>query len=115
MFTAYVIVTVAAVAANVYAASADATRPEWLMANMTRLGVPQPWLPSLGALKAAGALGLLVGIWVPAIGVAAGVGLILFFTGAIATVVRARWFAHYYAAVWLALAAGSLALRVAAA
>jgi hypothetical protein len=113
MFAAYVIVTVAAVAANVYAASADVTRPEWLMANMTRLGVPQPWLGSLGALKAAGALGLLMGIWVPAIGVAAGVGLILFFIGAVATVVRARWFAHYYPAVWLALAAASLALRLA--
>lgn len=113
MFATYVVVTVMAAAANVYAASADVVEPEWLTANMTRLGVPKPWLPSLGALKAAGALGLLVGIWVPAIGVAAGVGLILFFTGAVATVVRARWFAHYYPAVWLALAAASLALRLA--
>lgn len=113
MFAAYVAVTVAAVAANVYAATADFIGPEWLVDNMTRLRVPQTWMFPLGALKAAGALGLLVGIWVPAIGVAAAVGLVLFFAGAIATVVRARWFAHYYPAVWLALAAGSLALRVA--
>jgi hypothetical protein len=113
MFTAYVIVTLAAAGANAWAAGNDFARVEWLLDNMARLGVPQPWLGSLGALKAAGALGLLVGIWVPGIGVAAGVGLVLFFAGAIATVVRARWFAHYYPAVWLALAAGSLALRLA--
>ena len=113
MFTAYVVVTVLAVAANAYAAAVDLTEAEWVVANMTRLGVPQTWLFSLGAVKAAGALGLLVGIWVPAIGVAAGVGLVLYFVGAVATVVRARWFAHYYAAVWLALSAGSLTLRLA--
>jgi DoxX-like protein len=115
MFAVYVVVTLAAVAANTYAAAVDITEAEWVVANMTRLGVPQTWLFSLGVVKAAGALGLLMGIWIPAIGVAAGVGLVLYFLGALATVVRARWFAHYYAAVWLALAATSLALRVASA
>ena len=113
MFAAYVAVTVAAAAANTYAAAVDFAEADWVVDNMARLGVPRTWLSPLGALKAAGALGLLVGIWVPAIGVAAGVGLVLYFAGAVATVVRARWFAHYYAAVWLALAAASLALRVA--
>ena len=43
-----------------------------------------------GALKAAGALGLLVGIRVPLIGIATAVGLILFFVGAIIIHLRGR-------------------------
>jgi hypothetical protein len=49
-------------------------------------------LVSLDALKMAGALGLLVGIAMPLIRVAAAVGFILFFIGAIVTVVRALGF-----------------------
>jgi DoxX-like family len=45
--------------------------------------VPHSWVFALGLLKAAGALGLLVGIGFPQIGVAASVGLILFFVGAL--------------------------------
>jgi hypothetical protein len=113
MFAAYVVVTLLAAAANGYAAYVDVTRAGWVLDNMSRLGVPHPWLPKLGALKAAGALGLLVGFAVPAIGVAAATGLVLYFVGAVVTVLRARWYAHLYAAVWLLLAVGSLALRIA--
>jgi DoxX-like family len=114
MFTAYVIVTVLAAGANIYAATNDFTRVKWVLVNMTKLGVPHSWLFSLGVLKAAGALGLLVGIGVPQIGVAASVGLILFFVGAIVTAMRAHWYAHVpYPAAWLLLAVGSLVLRLA--
>lgn len=113
MSTAYIIVTVLVAAANTYAAAVDFVQPDWVIANMTRLGVPRPWLSPLGAAKAAGAAGLLVGIAVPPIGIAAAVGLVLFFTGAVVTVVRAQWFAHFYPAVFLLLAAAALALRVA--
>jgi len=113
MFSAYLVVTLVAAAANGYAATVDFTRPDWVVTNMTRLGVPQTWLSTLGVLKAAGALGLLVGIAVAPIGVAAAVGLVLFFTGAVVTVVRARWYAHVYPVVYLLLAAASLALRLA--
>jgi len=89
MFAAYIIVTLLAAAANIYAATNDFTRPQWLLANMTKLGVRELWLTKLGLLKAAGALGVLVGIRVPLIGVAAAVGLILFFVGAIITHLRA--------------------------
>jgi hypothetical protein len=113
VFAAYVVVTLLAAAANGYAAAVDVTRAEWLLDNMTRLGVPHPWLPTLGALKAAGAVGLLVGIAVPAVGVAAAAGLVVYFVGAVGTVLRARWYGHFYAALWLLLAAASLALRLA--
>jgi DoxX-like family len=85
MFAAYVMITVLAAAANTYAATHDFTRPQWLLTNMSKLGVPDSWLTPLGILKAAGALGLLVGIGVPWIGTAAAVGLTLFFVGALFT------------------------------
>ena len=71
------------------------------------------WLFTLGALKAAGALGLLVGIGVPLTGVAAATGLVLFFVGAIAVVIRAGWYSHLaWPSTYLLLAVGSLALRL---
>jgi DoxX-like family len=113
MFAAYIIVTILAAAANLYAASNDFRRVEWVFDAMIRLGVPHSQLSVLGVLKVAGAVGLLVGIGVPAIGVAAAVGLALFFVGAVVTAVRARWYAHLpFPAVWLLLAVGSLVLRL---
>ena len=115
MTAAYVVATLVAVAANGWAASMDAVRPAWLLDNMGRLGVPRDRLALLGGLKAAGAVGLLAGLALPAVGVAAGVGLVLFFLGAVATVVRAGWYGHLpYPAVFLAIAATALALRLAA-
>jgi hypothetical protein len=40
MFAAYIIVTILAAAANLYAASNDFRRVEWILAAMTRLGEP---------------------------------------------------------------------------
>jgi len=89
MFAAYII-TVLAAGANIYAATNDFIRPKWLLGNMSKLGVPESLLPILGVLKAAGGLGLLVGIRVPLIGIAAAVGLTLFFIGAVIMHLRAR-------------------------
>jgi hypothetical protein len=80
---------------------------------MKRLGVQERCLTALGILKALGALGLLADIGIPLIGVAAAAGLVLFFVGAIVTVMRARWYAHLpYPFAWLLLAIGSLVLRL---
>jgi hypothetical protein len=62
--------------------------------NFTKWGGSPSWLVTLGILKAAGALGLLLGIGVTPIGVAAALGLVLFFVGAIAVVMRAGWYSH---------------------
>jgi hypothetical protein len=113
VFAACLVVTLLAAAANAYAATVDLARADRVLANMTRLGVPHQWLPTLGALKAAGALGLLVGLAVPGLGVAAAAGLVLYFAGAVVTVVRARWYAHVYPLPFLLLAAGALVLRLA--
>jgi hypothetical protein len=67
----------------------------------------------LASWKAAGALGLLIGIGVPLIGIAAGIGLVLFFIGAIVTHLRAHDYSFGLAVVFLVLAVAALALRLA--
>jgi hypothetical membrane protein len=71
MFTTYVAVTVLAAAANAAAAAFDFRRSELVLGNTATVGIPRGWLFPLGALKAAGALGLLAGIGVPLLGAAA--------------------------------------------
>jgi hypothetical protein len=56
LIVAYVIVTFVAATANVFAVSNDLILPEWLLANLTKLGVPESGLPIL-RLQAAAALG----------------------------------------------------------
>jgi hypothetical protein len=89
-------------------------RYKFVLITAARAGVPESWLTTLGTLKAAGALGLLVGlIGVPPIGTAAAVGLVLFFVGAIVTHLRARDYSIGPAAAFLVLAVAALGLGVA--
>ena len=115
MFTAYLIVTLLTVAANVFSAVCDFVRYEQVTIAMTKAGVSTSWMTTLGVLKAAGALGLLVGIGLPAVGMAAAIGLILFFIGAIITHARAHDPSYGLAIAFLLLPIGSLGLRLAVA
>jgi hypothetical protein len=111
MHAVYLIVIILTAAANLYAGIVDFTRPQWLLANMKRLRVEERWLPTLGILKLLGGLGVLAGLAVPQIGVAAAAGLVHYFVGAMLTVLRARWYANLpFPLTWLALAVGSFAL-----
>lgn len=117
MVTAYVVVTLVTIAANAGMAVADLARARFVLATSAAVAVPASWLPMLGALKAAGAAGLLIGLLgVRPLGIAAATGLVLFFAGAIATHVRARVFATIVPGpgVFLVLAVASLVLAVAA-
>ncbi len=115
MKAAYVIVTIVTIAANAYATVADLTHAGFIMATMAEVRVPRSWLPPLAVLKAAGAAGLLIGLLgVRPLGIAAAVGLVLFFTGALATHVRHRVFHNIaFPAAFFALAAASAALALA--
>ncbi len=113
MFTAYIVVTVLTAAANFFSATLDFIRYKQILINMARVGVSESWITILGILKAAGALGLLIGIGVPLIGIAAAVGLVLFFVAAIITHLRARDYSFGLAVVFLLLAVAALVLRVA--
>ena len=110
MFTAYIVVTVLAAAANVFSAGCDFVRYKQVSIAMAKAGVPDSWMTTLGILKAAGALGLLAGIGVPQIGMAAATGLILFFAGAIITHLRAHDYSFGLAVVFLLLAVAALML-----
>jgi len=62
----------------------------------------------LGSAKALGAAGLLTGLAVPAIGIAAAAGLVVYFAGAVVTIVRARAYAHVpFPLLYLAPALGA--------
>ena len=114
MFAFYLVVTVLAALANSYAAVTDFMQTEQAVANATKVGTSRAWLFPLGALKAAGAVGLLVGIGVPLVGIVAAVGLIAFFICAVGAHIRVRWFSTIpIPTLFLVLAAGALALRVA--
>lgn len=114
MDTAYIAVTLIAAAMNTYAAYVDFSGAAWILDNMTKYGVPHSWLFLLGVLKAAGAVGLLIGIAVPVIGSAAAIGLVAYFTGAIVTVIRARSYSHVpFPVIFLVPPAASLTLLLA--
>ncbi|MGH9207274.1 MAG: DoxX family protein, partial [Acidimicrobiales bacterium] len=89
-FTVYVVMSVLFSLMLAYAVTLEFRRGEKLLEIMAKVHVPPSWLPSLAILKAAGAIGLLVGIAVPFIGVAGAIGLVFYFVGAIVAHLRAR-------------------------
>ena len=83
--------TVLCIVANAGVAIADFARADFVLKNSAEVGVAPAAVPYLASLKLAGALGLTVGlIAVPWLGLAAGIGLILFFVGAVLVHLRAR-------------------------
>ncbi|RNM01155.1 MULTISPECIES: DoxX family protein [Micromonospora] len=116
MFAAYVIITVVTIVANAWVAVADLTRAGFVLANMAEVGVRRSWLVPLGVLKGAGAVGLLVGLLgLRPLGVAAAIGLVLFFAGALAVHVRAHVFHNFaFPGAYFALAIASAVLAIGA-
>jgi hypothetical protein len=108
----YVVVTVITAVITAAVGIADLIPAGFVLANSAKVHVPNSWLPTLGILKLAGAAGLLVGlVGLPAIGIAAATGLVLFFIGAVIAHVRARVLYNIAApGTYLALSAASLVL-----
>ena len=111
--SAAAVVTVVAAAGVGYSAFAVFSGAGWVVKALTDYGVPRSWWRWLGAAKAAGAVGLLVGLLAaPVIGLIASIGLIVYFAGAVVTVVRARCYAHIpYPLVYVALVVAAVNLR----
>ncbi|GAA5069064.1 DoxX family protein [Nocardia callitridis] len=115
MYNAHLVVTVGAALWVGFSAFAILTRQSWVVDPLTEYGVPESWWPWLGSAKAAGAVGLLIGLWLPVLGVLAAIGLVVYFTGAIVTVSRARAYHHlaypmlYLVPVVVAVALGAAA------
>jgi hypothetical protein len=111
VFTAYVLVTALAVAANAFSGIAALVHFKPILPGMARAGVPESWLTfPIGTLKTAGAAGLLLGLLaVPLVGTAAAVGLIAFFVCAVYTHIRASDYSQQFG---LAIGFGLLAVAV---
>jgi hypothetical protein len=110
MSTAYLTVTLIAIAANGFSGTAALLHFKPIMAGMARADVPVSWLTfPIGTLKTLGALGLAAGMAVRPLGISAAIGLVLFFVCALYTHIRA---ADYSAQFGLAI--GFLSLNVAA-
>jgi len=111
MFTAYLLVTLLAIAADAFSGIAALVHFKPIIPGMLKAGVPQSWLTfPIGTLKTAGALGVLIGlIGVPLIGTAAAIGLVLFFVCAIYTHLLAGDYSPQFG-----LAIGFLLLNVSA-
>jgi len=111
MSTTATIVVIIAAAWIGFSAFSLLTRKAFVVDNLEDYGVPKSWWPWLGTVKGLGALGLLAGLAVPAIGIAASVGLVVYFIGAVITIVRNGTYGHVpFPLLYLApaLAAGVL-------
>ncbi|MGW6719340.1 DoxX family protein [Streptomyces sp. NPDC054995] len=109
MTSVLLIATVACVVANLSVAIADYVRAPFVLANSAEVRVPPATLPYLATLKLAGAVGLGVGLFgAHRLGLAAGIGLTVFFVGAVLAHVRARVFHNIaFPGVFLLLAVAS--------
>jgi hypothetical protein len=117
MRTSTVVVTVLAAFLAGSAAVTYLAGHEYPRAQLDMKRLPRSWAPVLGSLLAAGSLGLLAGLVVPWLGIAAGAGLVLYFAGAIAAHLRVGsrslagpvvFFVTVVAALVLALADGGV-------
>jgi len=108
--TTYYAVTLLAIAANGFSGIAALVHFRPILAGMAKADVPESWLTfPIGTLKTLGALGLTAGLAVRSLGVAAAIGLILFFVCAIYTHIRAGDYSSQFG-----LAIGFLGLNTAA-
>ncbi|MFD8597814.1 DoxX family protein [Kitasatospora sp. NPDC059646] len=83
--------TVCCVLANAFEVGAKLLRARFVVQNATEIGLDPRRLPILALLEGAGAFGVLAGLFgLRQLGLAAAVGLVLFFVGAVLAHLRAR-------------------------
>jgi uncharacterized membrane protein YphA (DoxX/SURF4 family) len=89
MSIAYIVLAVLVSLVLVGSGRGKLVKDEKIVAGMTKVNVPASWLPRLAALEFLGAIGLLAGIAFRPLGIAAAVGVVLYFLGAVITHLRA--------------------------
>ena len=85
---AYLLTTILAALANGFAASLNFAGAESVRLVADRVQVSRGWMVPLGSLLASGAVGLVAGFVVPALGTAAAIGLVVYFLCAVAAHLR---------------------------
>lgn len=113
MHVTYLVITILAALAIGYAASLNFVGAESVKVVADRVQVSRRWMVPLGTLLASGAVGLLTGFAVPALGTAAAIGLVLYFICAVTAHVRVGDRQIGGAVFFLLLAAAALLTGVA--
>jgi uncharacterized membrane protein YphA (DoxX/SURF4 family) len=89
MSIAYLVITILLAAIVIFSGIGKIRRdPHIVQVIHEVVGVPLKYFPLLAACECAGALGVVLGIWWPCLGVAAGIGLVLYFVGAVVSHLR---------------------------
>jgi hypothetical protein len=88
MHITYVVITILAALAYSYAACLNFVGAESVKVVAAKVQVSQKWMIPFGMLLASGAVGLLIGLAVPALGTAAAIGLVVYFICALGAHVR---------------------------
>jgi hypothetical protein len=114
MDTAYLAITLLVAAMAAFSGLGKMRRePRQIHVIHETVGIPLKYFPVLAACEFAGAVGLVLGIWWPLLGMAAGIGLVLYFVGATLSHLRVNDVKGIGPAVFmLAVAAGALAMRI---
>lgn len=108
MHIAYVVVTIVVALANGYAAVLNFAGAESVRVVADEVRVSPRWMIPFGILLACGAVGLLAGFAVPVLGMAAAIGLVVYFICAVSAHIRVRDPKVAGAVSFLVMAAGAL-------
>lgn len=114
MAIAYLVITLVLAAMAVFSGVGKLRNdPHIVKVIHETVGVPMKYFPALAACEFAGAVGLILGIWWPLLGVTAGAGLVVYFAAAIISHLRVGDLKGIGpAAMLLTLSAAALCLRV---
>lgn len=112
MHVTYIAATILAALTNGYAACLNFVGAESVKVVADRVHVSRRWMVPLGVVLASGAIGLLAGFVVPALGTAAAIGLVVYFICAVTAHVRVRDHHLGGAVFFLVLAAAALTSSV---
>ncbi|MEV4108733.1 DoxX family protein [Nonomuraea sp. NPDC049695] len=85
MFIAYAVIAILLAIGLIASGYGKLSRNERIVTGLTGIGVPLGLFPFLAACEIAGAAGLLIGLWYAPLGIAAAVGVVLYFVGALGT------------------------------
>ncbi|MBY8875511.1 DoxX family protein [Micromonospora sp. PLK6-60] len=102
--------TILCALANAIEVTAKVIRADFVLRNCAEVGLSARWIPYLAVVEGAGVIGLVLGLLgVRPFGLAAALGLVLFFVGAILAHVRARVFHNIaFPVVFLVLAVAAV-------
>jgi len=114
MGIAYLVITILLAAIAVFSGIGKLRHdPRIVRVIQETIGIPMKYFPLLALCEIAGAVGLVLGIWWPSLGMLAGIGLVIYFCGAVVSHLLVGDFKGVGpAAFLLTMSAGALCLRI---